>query len=268
MVFTQIPKMIGFIYAIVLFPVAAYLWYSGRWKRTIMYVLLVITIALGFLILAPILPYQFQLLVLGDTQGLGAPLAVVFIGIISILALSFLFGRHYCGYLCPVGAVQEIAYGAPVPKYVLKRKILAEMIRFAVFVLFILAAFLATFGMLFLFGIPDFFLLILSTAFFVFVLVILISLFLYRPFCRLICPFGVLAALVGMKSIFKIRRTEDCIECGKCERACPTDEARGNDAKAECYLCGRCTNACPVAGALRYTRTRQAGTTQENNLMQ
>jgi hypothetical protein len=106
MVIAQIPKMVGFIYALVLFVFAAYLWHTGRWTRTIWYVLLIVTTGFGFLILSPLIPYQFQLLVLGQTGALGAPLVVAIIGIIVILVLSFLFGRHYCGYLCPVGAVQ------------------------------------------------------------------------------------------------------------------------------------------------------------------
>ena len=54
--------------------------------------------------------------------------------------------------------------------------------------------------------------------------------------------------------MFKLQRTDAGIECKKCEKACPTDEAKRDDGKAECYLCGRCTDICPVAGALKYNR--------------
>lgn len=263
MVIAQIPKMAGFIYALVLFVVAAYLWYAGRWTRTIWYILLIVTIGFGFLILSPIIPYQFQLLVLGQTGTLGAPLVVAIIGIIAILVLSFLFGRHYCGYLCPVGAVQEIAYLVPVPKYVPHRKFLIITIRLIVFGTFILTALLASFGLLFFFGIVDFFKVTLTTATVVFILVIIISVFLYRPFCRLICPFGAIASLAAVPAVFRIRRTGACIRCRKCERACPSDEAGADDAKAECYLCGRCIGICPVKGALMYDRAAESGPVEE-----
>ncbi|HQN91551.1 MAG TPA: 4Fe-4S binding protein [Methanoculleus sp.] len=44
------------------------------------------------------------------------------------------------------------------------------------------------------------------------------------------------------------------MNCGKCERACPTGAADPDARFGECYLCGRCTEACPVEGALVYAR--------------
>ena len=76
MVVSQIPKVIGFIYALVMIGVIAYLWYSGRWRQKLGWLLLVISAFLGFLIFSPVAPWQFQQLVLGDVQGLGAPLIV------------------------------------------------------------------------------------------------------------------------------------------------------------------------------------------------
>jgi ferredoxin-type protein NapH len=84
--------------------------------------------------------------------------------------------------------------------------------------------------------------------------ILLVSAVVYRPFCRFICPFGALAAVAAMPAVFKIRRTETCTECGKCERACPTDEAKPGDWKGECYLCGRCIEACPTLKSLQYRR--------------
>ena len=56
MVFTQIPKMVGFIYALVMIVVIAYLWYSGRWRQKSGWLILVISAALGFLIFSPVAP--------------------------------------------------------------------------------------------------------------------------------------------------------------------------------------------------------------------
>ena len=63
MVLQQIPKMVGFIYALVMIVVIVYLWYSGRWRQKIGWLLLVISAALGFLIFSPVAPWQFQQLV-------------------------------------------------------------------------------------------------------------------------------------------------------------------------------------------------------------
>jgi ferredoxin-type protein NapH len=250
----QIPKLVGFAYALAMVVVCAILWSSGRWSRKIGYALLAVTTGFGFLILAPIMPYQFQMLVLRDVQGLGGPLIAAVLGLLLMLALSFLFGRFYCGYLCPVGAAQEIVSRVSPPPVRITRKALTGTVRLGFLSAFILSGYIASFGLLYPFGIRDFFALSLSTAFFAFVVILLVSAVVYRPFCRFVCPFGALAAFAAMPAIFKIRHTETCIGCGKCERACPTDEAKPSDLKAECYLCGRCIEACPTRGSLRYGR--------------
>jgi polyferredoxin len=119
---------------------------------------------------------------------------------------------------------------------------------------FLLLAFLFSASLLALFGIRDFFYLILTAGSVVFIAVLLVSVVFYRPFCRLVCPYGVVLSVAAWKSFFKLRRTEACFECRKCEKVCPVDEAKREDAKSECYLCGRCTGICPKEGALIYSR--------------
>jgi len=254
MVVETIPKVIGFMYGLVMIFVIAYLWYSGRWKQKIGWLILIISAFLGFLVFAPVAPYQFQQLVLRDVQGLGGPLIVGAVGLAIVLLLTVIFGRFFCGYLCPVGSVQEIAYHAPVPKFNLREKKAFMLIRAGFFIVFLALAFLFSISLLAWFGIRDFFYLILSAGTAVFIVMLLISLIFYRPFCRLVCPYGVLLSLGAWKGLFRLHRTDACIECKKCEKACPTDEAKLNDGKAECYLCGRCTDVCPVAGALKYSK--------------
>jgi len=259
MVFAQIPKIIGFIYALVMIVVIAYLWYSRRWREKIGWLLLVVSAMLGFLIFSPVAPYQFQQLVLRDVQGLGAPLIVGIIGLSTVFVLTFVFGRFFCGYLCPVGTVQEIAYHAPVPKFKPRLKKVFMTVRAVVFVVFLVMAFLFSASLLAWFGIRDFFYLALTAGTFVFFVVLLLSITFYRPFCRLICPYGALLSLGAWRSILKLQRTSACIECKKCEKACPTDEAKRGDGKMECYLCGRCLDACPATGALTYKRWNADG---------
>ena len=76
-------------------------------------------------------------------------------------------------------------------------------------------------------------------------IVIITSFFVYRPWCRLLCPFGALSSLVGRFSRYKYVRTEDCNDCGLCEQICPTHQAERNSKKEECYYCNRCVDVCP-----------------------
>ena len=123
--------------------------------------------------------------------------------------------------------------------------------RAAFFVVFLVMAFALSASLLAWFGVRDFFYLSLTAGTLVFGVVLLVSTTLYRPFCRLVCPAGLLFSLAAQKSVFRLQRTGACIECRRCERACPTDEAKRSDGRSECYLCGRCTDACPVPGALQ-----------------
>jgi polyferredoxin len=200
---------------------------------------------------------------LRDVQGLGAPLVVGAAGLMVVFFLTFIFGRFICGYLCPVGAVQEIAYHIPVRKTSPRYKNAFMAVRALVFVVFLFMAFVLSASLLSDFGIRDFFYLTLTTGSFVFFMVLLLSMTWYRPFCRLVCPYGALLSLGAWKSLFRLQRTDACIECKKCEKACPTDEAKREDAKAECYLCGRCTDVCPKVGALVYSRNRPIKIHQE-----
>lgn len=257
MVFEQIPRTVGFLYGLVIIIVIAYLWYSGHWKQKIGWLLLIISVLLGFLIFAPVMPYQFEQLVQGNEKAMEGPVIAGVMGLSVLTILTLFFGRFFCGYVCPVGCVQEIAYYAPVRKIDIRQKKIFVIIRVAFTIIFLILVFMLSFSLLSLFGIRDFFFLVPTAGAVVFFVVLLISTKFYRPFCRLVCPVGVLFSVAGWKSLFKVRRTETCIRCKKCERVCPVDEAGNGDPKAECYLCGRCVDVCPKKGAIRYDRALQ-----------
>ncbi len=83
-------------------------------------------------------------------------------------------------------------YHIPVKKIVIRQKQALTVIRLIVFLGIIAAAFLFSAGLIQLFGIKPFFSLAFTAASLVFVVVLIISLFIYRPFCRIICPTGLL----------------------------------------------------------------------------
>ena len=51
-------------------------------------------------------------------------------------------------------------------------------------------------------------------------------------------------SLIGRFSLIKIRRTSACLDCGLCEKICPTLEGFSKSRKGECYLCCRCIDFC------------------------
>jgi polyferredoxin len=170
------------------------------------------------------------------------------------LGLTLIFGRIFCGYVCPLGAVQELASIIRFkPKLDYDRKFWKKKnyLRWGFFVAY--AIFSAIWGLeltLFMNPINGFlifwtpFNLMIFVAFLIFILIIPISIFIYRPYCRFFCPFGALAFLFGKVSPLKIRRTPYCTECGICEKICPTLEGFDISEKGECYYCYRCIDFC------------------------
>jgi ferredoxin-type protein NapH len=247
------PTMIGGIYAFAGIAVLAALWYKGLMCRKCGIPLLVVTFLFGFLFFAPMPPWQVQLLILDIVSG--APLVIaMFVVLALILVLVFLFGRILCGHFCPVGAIQELGSQILPWKWHVPDRRIPQAVRVVVFLGIVIAAFFSV-SVLQAIGVGAFFHLTWwSPLFGIFAVLVLLSLVVYRPFCRFVCPFGVFLALTASKSRFAFVRTDACIECGKCERACPTDEARRDASKAECYMCGRCIEVCPVEGALVYKK--------------
>ena len=254
MVVEAIPKAVGFIYGLFAFAVLVWLWRSGRFTRRRAVPFLVISALLGFLVFAPVFPYQLQGLVLRDAAALGSPLPIALGGFLFFIALTFVFGRVICGQVCPAGAVQELVHLVPAKKRGNAESRVPVAIRAGVFVLFLAAGLGLSINLLALIGLADFFNLAVGTSFFVFLGIVLLSAVIYRPFCRYVCPYGALLAPAASRARYRLRRTDACIGCRKCERACPTGAAGPGDNRGECYLCGRCTEACPVDGALVYAR--------------
>lgn len=170
------------------------------------------------------------------------------------LGLTLIFGRIFCGYVCPLGAIQELASMIRFkPKLDYNRKYWKKKnyLRWGFFVAYaIISAIWGLEATLFMNPINGFlifwtpFNIIIFVAFIMFLLTIIISIFIYRPYCRFFCPFGALAFLFGKFSPLKIRRTPYCNECGICEKICPTLEGFDFSTKGECYYCNRCIDFC------------------------
>lgn len=247
-------RIVGMAFAMVATIMLVLLFLRGKFNRRIGYLFLVISTALGFFVFAPMLPNQFQALLLGAIKQLGGPvpLAIAMLALFTVVA--FVFGRVFCGYICPVGTLQELVYLLPIKKLKITNKVIPIAFRLAFTTAFVILAVVFAIGLLKYLGIKDFFYLDTASVFFWgFLTILVISLFVYRPFCRLACPYGALLSLAVIKGRFKLRRNENCINCKKCREACPTNEVGWKDLKQECYMCNRCKEACPVDG-MEYTR--------------
>ena len=80
------------------------------------------------------------------------------------------------------------------------------------------------------------------------VVTIILSIIIYRPFCKYICPLGAFYSIFNGVSVYRYRvDMEKCIHCGKCAKACQMEvNPADNPNSAECIRCGRCKKACPT----------------------
>jgi polyferredoxin len=82
-------------------------------------------------------------------------------------------------------------------------------------------------------------------------LLLLVSLYIYRPWCHLFCPFGLLGWIAEKFSVYKIKvNYNTCIACKKCAKACPTTVMGAilmqDRVIPDCFSCGTCQNVCPT----------------------
>jgi len=188
-----------------------------------------------------------------------------FILMIIVFALAVAAGPVFCGWICPFGSLQEWLAGigrkifgkryntmipARLDKYL-------RYLRYAVavWVLYVTArsaqlifADYDPYYALFNFWSGE----VAVTAFIALAAVILLSLFIERPFCKYACPYGAVLGIFNLFRIFGIRRNPvTCIDCKACDRACPMNinvSGAGKVRDHQCISCLKCTSeqACPV----------------------
>ena len=191
-----------------------------------------------------------------------------------LLLFGALFGRLVCGWLCPFGLVQDLLYKIPFVKKLrrlpgdrwlkyLKYVILAGfVIVLPLTVLDIVGQgqpwfckYICPSGTLFA-GIP----LIASNPPLraalgwlftwkaaILTALLLLSLLVYRPFCRYLCPLGAIYGLFNPAALYRFRiDKEKCTGCGACQKACKLDiPIHQTPNSPECIRCGDCRRACP-----------------------
>ena len=78
--------------------------------------------------------------------------------------------------------------------------------------------------------------------------VLILSVLIYRPFCKYLCPLGAVYSVFNKVSVFRYQvDREKCISCGVCADVCGMQVNPLKDANhAECIRCGACKKACPA----------------------
>ena len=178
------------------------------------------------------------------------PLTVVLLFTVPLIA-AVLWGRVFCGGACPLGAIQELLLLRPVTvprrldwalgwlKWVYLGLALWFVLRPAAARDFIICRFDPFIG-LYRFSGPTYMLLIGGG-------LLLLGLFVGRPYCRYFCPYGALLGLASRVAWRRVQITPDKeLDCGLCTAACPYGAIEQMRAvPSACVACARCFESCP-----------------------
>ncbi len=139
------------------------------------------------------------------------------------LIFTLFFGRSFCASVCPLGAVQELVAVRPVqvPKWIDHALGLLAYIYLGAAVLFaatgaawIICRYDPFVGLFRMTSSAN--MLALSAGF------LAVGLFIGRPYCRWLCPYGAILALLSRLSWRHLRiPRQQCVQCRLCEDACP-----------------------------------------------
>jgi len=159
-----------------------------------------------------------------------------------------LFGRIFCGFLCPFGALQDFIEQI-VPKRFqrsLPRKAheVGLKAKYGVLAIIIVPALAGSDTSLYQYFEPFGTVFSLTPSLFLWSIagsILVASAVVPRFYCRYMCPLGAALAIGSVISLKRIRRVEQCDHCKICEQKCPTGAIRGPQIDfKECVRCNVC----------------------------
>lgn len=200
-----------------------------------------------------------------------------------IIFIGSLVGRFVCGWLCPFGLIQDMLHKIPIPKRFKIKTFKGDMglrkLKYVVLLVFVILLPLFVVDIIGQ-GYPYFCKLICpvgtleggiplvllneglrATVGFLYtwkvvilIVTIAVSMIIYRPFCKYICPLGAIYSVFNPISAFKYRLNSDkCTSCGLCKNICEMGcDPMKNTNSLECIRCGKCKASCPN-DAIEYT---------------
>ena len=192
-----------------------------------------------------------------------------------LMLVGAICGRFVCGWLCPFGLFQDLLHKIPFIKKIrtFRGDRILRKLKYIILALFVVilpmcvsdavgigdpwfCKYICPVGTL-EGGIP---LVILNESLShiigflytwkiaILIILIVLSLIVYRPFCKYLCPLGAIYGAFNKISAVGLHCDKSkCVSCRKCEKVCKMGVYPAETPKsAECIKCGLCIKECPV----------------------
>jgi polyferredoxin len=186
--------------------------------------------------------------------------------------LAVLFGPAFCGWICPLGTIQEFVSG--FGRKIFRRRFnqfvpfkLDQVLRYARYAVLAWVIYVTATSSTLIFEAYDpYFALfnfwsaeVAPTALAILGITLVLSFFVERPWCKYACPYGAFLGVFNLFRIFSIKRAEStCKADGACSIMCPMNiqvDTKTVVRDHQCISCLECTSEaiCPVAKTVIFT---------------
>ena len=222
-------------------------------------------VILGFYRGGPGIISSFQntyLFIIGATDKW--PAIVLFIG---VLVLTYFFGKVFCGWTCYLGAIQEFLH---IRKLEIlnteKAQKVMRIIRYVILGILLVQLTLTQsiewskigpFKVIFNLYSPN------ITGYILLGILLISSLFIHRPFCKMVCPAGLIFGwITKIPGASVLGITTSCAGCKTCSTSCQINAItrKGKVSKLdnqECIMCGECMNDCKIKSIKPFRKTKE-----------
>lgn len=176
---------------------------------------------------------------------------------VALIPLTYIFHKTWCGWVCHLGALQEFLYMPAAKIKFLRSRRTQLVMKYMRYVLVLTLIVQVAITHSYMYDSIDPFKTAYNlgynagyTEWILLALLLISSIFIYRPFCKAACPIGlILGWITKIKGAAVLGYEDNCTNCAVCARTCNTQAIYRNNNQStlenkECIACGECMDGC------------------------